>query len=187
MLRRRYINATGAFAACAAIAVLVCFSIVAPLNAWKARGLEMRNQALSEIDRTQATIDRLKQQSEILAQNENQEFLWRAEQIGAVTAKIQTVVTASAANNGVSLRSITPLKAKRIATVDAASFRLEFEASLDQVTGFLKEIEYATPALLVEKAQFRQFRKPADDRSQPVLNAQLELIAPIYLEEVVAE
>ncbi|MDA7966147.1 type II secretion system protein GspM [Ruegeria sp.] len=187
MQRKRVISAFGGLAFCGIVAGLIGFFIIAPLNAWKTRGLEARAQTLSEIQRTQATIDRLKQQSSRIAQNDEGDFLWRAEQIGAVTAQIQTALSASAVSSGISLRSITPLKTKRLASVDAAGFRLEFEATLDQVSGFLQQIEYSSPVLLVEKASLRQLSRPASNQTQPVLNAQLELIAPIHLEEAVAE
>ncbi|WP_170328196.1 type II secretion system protein GspM [Ruegeria arenilitoris] len=187
MRRKRLISVFGAVAVCAGVIALIWFVIVAPLNSWKASGLEARSQTLSEIQRMQTSIDRLKQQSSRISQNKDQDFLWRADQIGTVTAQIQTALSASAAESGVSLRSITPLKTKRVASVDAAGFRLEFEATLDQVLGFLQRIEYSSPALLVDKASLRQLRRAASDQTQPVLNAQLELIAPIHLGETVAE
>ncbi|WP_268745986.1 type II secretion system protein GspM [Ruegeria halocynthiae] len=172
---------------CSGVVALGGFFIIAPLSSWKVTGLDARSQALDEIQRTQATIDRLKQQNSRISQNEEEDFLWRAEQIGAVTAQIQTALSASAASNGVSLRSITPLKTKRMASVEAAGFRLEFEATLDQVLGFLQQIEYSSPALLVEKASLRQLSRPGSDQTQPILNGQLELIAPFHVGEAVAE
>lgn len=187
MQRKRVISALGAFVMCGSVAALAGFFIVAPLNSWKASGIDARSRVQADIHRIQATIASLNQQSATISQNEEEDFLWRAAQIGAVTAQIQTVLSASASSNGVSLRSITPLKTRRVASVEAAGFRLEFEATLDQVLGFLQHIEYSSPALLVEKASLRQLSRPDSNQTQPILNAQLELIAPIHLEEANAE
>ena len=110
-------------------------------------------------------------------------ILWRAAQTGEATARIQSQLSKIASERGVSLRSISPTRARDLNLAQAAGFRLEMEASLDQLVQFLQAIEYHSPALLVEKASLRRLNKLNSNQPQPLIFAQIEISAPVVLDE----
>ncbi len=178
----RIINIAVALGLVATLGALVWFAVVAPLQEWRTVALIKRPQAIESIRQLQTRINSLEDERNQLSGNEELNILWRAAQTGEATARIQSQLSKLASERGVSLRSISPTRARDLTLAQAAGFRLEMESSLDQLVSFLQAIEYHSPALLVEKASLRRLNKPNSNQPQPLVFAQIDVSAPVVLE-----
>ncbi|MHA3915831.1 type II secretion system protein GspM [Halovulum sp. GXIMD14793] len=106
------------------------------------------------------------------------DFVWSAEQSGALTAAIQAQVGEIAARHGIQLRSITPTGTRELPSATGTRLRVEGEASLDALSMFLQELEFHQPVLMVEQAILRRLNRPGRLIEQPLLFMQIELVAP---------
>jgi len=77
--------------------------------------------------------------------------------------------------------SITPYTPRDSSIDGAFGFRLEFETHLDQLTEFLKQVEYDRPALVIDRTVLRRLNRPGDEEPQPALFVQIEILAPVIL------
>jgi len=152
-----------------------------PLAAWKASTMNERNVAISEHEALGKRIASLTLETQSYGNDGVDQLIWHAEQIGEVTARVQTAINAIAQKNGVVMRSIGPNTPQDASIDDVIGFRLEFEATLDRLSAFLQEIEYQQPVLLVSRANLRRLVRPGESGLQPQLFVQIDVIATIRL------
>ena len=108
-------------------------------------------------------------------------LFWTASQPGEATALVQSSLSGTASDNGILMRSITPYTPRDSSIDGAFGFRLEFETHLDQLTEFLKQVEYDRPALVIDRTVLRRLNRPGDEEPQPALFVQIEILAPVIL------
>lgn len=162
--------------------VLLFFvAVILPLKDWRAEQFASSEEMQFEQSRLAASFDRLTLERDSLSTADGRSLSWVASTEGEAAAQIQTTLAEAAATSGISFRSVTPLPQSRSATDNRITFRLEFEADLSQLTQFLSEVEYATPALPISRATVRRLVRPGDQTSQPVIFAQLDVSAPVLL------
>lgn len=156
-------------------------SVIAPVSQWRAASLLRHEVALTEQARLNTSTLRLKSELDFLSQSESQGFVWQAEQSGAVTAKIQSSLNTLASRAGIALRSISPAPEIELPYATGAAFRLESEATLDQILKFILSIEFNKEALLIERATLRRLNRPNRTSQQPLLFFQLDILAPVLI------
>ena len=166
-----------------ALFVLVWLAIISPARQWKMHALDQLSASQSEYTRLTASLQRLKAEQAQLSGNATLDTVWKAKRMGQATALVQSEISNIAAKHGVTLRSVTPMSAKDLPFTSGISFRVEGEATLDKLAAFLIELEGSTPALLVERAVLRRLNRPGRTAPQPDVFIQLNLIAPVALEE----
>lgn len=181
MARSGFLNAATALAICAGLGALVWLAVAAPLQQWRSSALAERPQTIADIRNLQDRIAELEKERAQLSGDTELNVLWRAAQTGQATARIQGQLSKLASERGLNLRSISPTPSRDLTLAQAAGFRLEMEASLDQLVSFLRAVEYHAPALLVEKASLRRLNKPNAAQPQPLVFAQIEVSAPVVL------
>lgn len=159
------------------------FLVVQPMAQWRAAQFAKAQDAILERDRLQNSSERLTVLRETLSNSEALSLSWSAPSEGEVAALVQTRLAEAAAKSGISFRSVTPLPNARSSTTAQIVFRLEFEADLAQLTKFLGDTEYAAPALPITRATLRRLVRPGDQSTQPVIFAQLDVSAPILIED----
>lgn len=157
--------------------------VVAPLMEWRLVQLTSAQQTEVELERLQASFQRLSLERETLANYDSVDLAWSARAQGEASAQIQSRMAEAASQAGIRFRSITPLPNAQRDGRNQVVFRLEFEADLAQLTAFLSEIEYATPALPVTHATLRRLVRPNEQALQPVIFAQLDIAAPVLIED----
>jgi len=181
---RRLLSALAGPAVLVAIAALVWTALLRPAQVWQTQSLQARTDAMQGIERLTRNIAALQAERAGLSDDGALGTVWTAQQMGEATARIQSSLSALAAARGVSLRSVSPTSQRDLSLANAAGFRLELEAGLDQLTGFLTDIEYHTPVLLVERASLRRLNKAGSgQRTQPLVFAQIDLLAPVTLQQ----
>lgn len=156
--------------------------VILPILDWRRDIAAATQRNSQQIERHVASIEDLSSEQAQLQATSIDPFLWTAREQGAATARVQERISQLASENGVSIRAITPTGAREIPSADAVSFRLEIEASLDQLTPFLAGVEEHTPALAIERADLRRLARPGPPPMQPILFAQLEILAPIRID-----
>ena len=169
----------------AAGGALIWFAAVVPLQEWRQSALNSRERALEGFQQLQDRIAALKAERAILSESGELGVLWRASQTGEATALVQSHLSQLATGSGVSLRSISPTRARDMTLAQASAFRLEMEAPLDKVASFLRDVENNEPALLVEKASLRRSNRPNSEQAQPLVFVQLEVLAPAQIDQEV--
>lgn len=172
-----------ALIALAALAGLVWLTVLAPAHQWKTRALDGLAASQMEYTRLTASLQRLKVERAQLSKGNSLDIIWKAKRMGEATALVQSEISNLAAKHGVMLRSVTPMSAKDLPFTSGIGFRVEGEATLDKLTAFLIELEGSTPALLVERAVLRRLTRPGRTAPQPDVFVQLNLIAPVTLDE----
>jgi len=145
--------------------------LIIPIVEWKSTTIAQRDQLV--LDHANLTERSQKLRQDVAS--------YAGDDLGQVTAQVQTTLNALSQNSGIALRSIGPVTPRDQSLGTVVGFRLEFEAGLDQLTAFLREIEYHTPALVVANGTLRRIVRPGDTAAQPRLFAQLVLTAPIQL------
>lgn len=140
-----------------------------------------KRQQRSQLTTNIATLER---EIEELSGGELTGVIWRSEQIGELTAQIQASIGDMALTNGLKLRSITPAGNRELPSTDATAMRVEGEATLDQLSNFLQELEFHEPVLMVDRAVLRRLNRPGRNPEQPLIFVQLQVLAPSRIEEV---
>lgn len=158
-----------------------------PLAAWKASTINERTDAIFEQEALKKRITSLTLETQSYGNDGVDQLIWQAEQIGEVTARVQTAINAMAQENGVVMRSIGPNRPQDASIGNVIGFQLEFEATLDRLSAFLQEMEFQQPVLLVSRANLRRLVRPGESGLQPQLFIQINVIAPIKLLNEVSE
>lgn len=162
-------------------AIALWFTLGAPLTRWKAEQINARVTAENALYAMHARRDNLATEITNVEQHDLTGLFWSAAQQGEATALIQSDISATASRHGILLRSVTPFKPREETLPGATGFRLEFEAHLDQLAGFLKEIEYDAPALVVSNTILRRLNRPGAPTEQPAVFVQIDVLAPVRL------
>ena len=163
------------------LALLFWMSVITPVAAWKERQFSHLSDKKTQLQRLEQSIFRLKDEQRQLSQKDTLDVAWAAERMGEATARIQSAINTIARTNGLSLRSVTPTSPRELPFAHSAGFRIEAEVHLDKLTGFLRELEFNTPALVVDRATLRRLNRLGEATEQPVLYLQTDLIAPVRL------
>lgn len=185
---RRPVGALLALSGLAALALLVWAAVIQPIRTWQAEALAGRDAAVREMARLGDRIAALTAERAGLSEGGTLDIVWNAQQMGQATARIQSALSGLASERGIALRSVAPSGTRDLSLAMAAGFRLEFEAMLDQLTGFLTDIEYHSPVLVVERATLRRLNRPQTAAAggglqQPLVFVQLDVLAPVLLTE----
>ena len=177
----RPLDAAIAVAILLGLGALAWAAVGAPLADWRARALAERPRVIAQIGELQARIADLRADRDRLAGGGELDVLWRAAQTGEATARLQSELSRLASDRGVSLRSISPMRTRDLTLAQAAGFRLEMEAALDQLASFLRDVEYHSPALVVDRASLGRLDKAGPAQPQPLLFAQVEISGTVVL------
>ena len=164
-----------------ALAGLVWIALISPLSSWRSDSLLQHEAATREHSKMLTSTRRLQSEVEFFSQSGSQAYIWQAEQSGEATAKIQSELNNLATKSGITLRSISPAAAKQLPFTTGTTFRLEGEATLDQILSFVLSIEFNEPALLTERASLRRLIRPGRTSEQPLMFFQLDIIAPVLI------
>lgn len=163
------------------LCLVLWLSLGATLSDWRSNQFDrlsvLENQKTSLEERS----NQLRSDLESFSDQDLTDLFWTAAQPGEATALVQSSVSGTASANGILLRSVTPFTPREQTIQGAFGFRLEFEAHLDQVTEFLKDIEYDRPAIVIDRVVLRRLNRPGDAGLQPAVFAQVELLAPVIL------
>lgn len=181
MLGSRALNTVAFGSILTGLILLIWVSVVAPLQNLKTGNFENRANGISEMRKLQDRIAILQLEKSRLSDRGQLDVLWQAERTGTATAMIQAEISRQALQEGIGLRSISPVRKRDLRLADAVGIRIEMEAGLDQFTDFLRSVEYHSPALLVERAALRRLIKPGNQSEQPLVFAQIDLSAPVIL------
>jgi hypothetical protein len=165
------------------LAVLIWLAVISPIYEWKKRASENLTTSQTENARLNASLSRLRTEKAQLSGDSSLDTVWKAKRIGEATALVQSEISNLAAKHGVMLRSIAPMSAKGMPFASGIGFRVEGEATLDKLTSFLIDLEGNTPALVVERAVVRRLNRPGRTAPQPDVFVQLNLVAPVTLDE----
>lgn len=152
---------------------------IQPLGEWRQAQLTELERTKLEIERLTLATARLEAERDSLQGETTISKLWDGTQPGEISARIQSHLNDAASESGISFRSITPLPPRSAGTYTSFGFRLEFEAGLGQLARFLQDVEYAAPALPVERATLRRVIRPGDRSEQPIVFAQIDIVAPV--------
>ena len=172
-----------AMLALAVLAVLIWLAVISPMYEWKKHVSENLTANQTENARLNASLSRLRTEKAQLSGDSSLDTVWKGKRIGEATALVQSEISNLAAKNGVMLRSIAPISAKGMPFANGIGFRVEGEATLDKLTSFLIDLEGNTPALVIERAVVRRLNRPGRTASQPDVFVQLNLVAPVALDE----
>lgn len=140
--------------------------------------LERETRALWQL---KASLAQLEAREAALSSEESAGLGWAGRQLGQVTAVVQARLSEVARTRGIRLRSVTSIPSEPIAETETVGLRLEAEAPLDQIAGYLRDVETLTPVILVRRLNLRRLSRPTDAAAQPVVYLRLELAAPIVL------
>ncbi len=160
---------------------VIWFVLVTPLSQWRSESLARLDSAITETMRLTEAKTRLDAESAALGSVQSNNAFWTAGQTGEAYARIQGALSKAASENGIAFRSMTPLPAANRDGMESAVVRIEFEADLAQLTGFLRSIEYTSPALPVDRAALRRLVRPNETSVLPVLFAQIDIAAPLLI------
>lgn len=155
--------------------------LIAPINGWKTEQLAAQQRAKWDLATLNERNASLRADLVNLDQHDLSGLFWSAAQAGEATALIQSDISTTASGHGILLRSVTPFTPRDSSIPGAFGFRLEFEAHLDQLSDFLKDVEYAAPALVVHSAILRRLNRPGATGEQPAVFAQIDILAPVRL------
>jgi len=157
------------------------FAVIAPLAAWRADVLQQKAQMQTDMDNLTERIERLTQERDTIRIGGIDGLIWQANQMPEATAKVQSQVNTLARDAGILMRSIAPRNAASTRIPGAIGFRLEFEASLDQLVPFLRAVEFGEPALAASRVSLRRLARPTQSGSQPDLFVQMDIEAPVSI------
>lgn len=153
------------------------FLIIAPLSIWREDTISSLLSVQTEKEELSQSIMRLQAERDSYAREDLTGVMWQASQMGQATARVQSALNDIARRNGIAMRSIAPINGQS----NEVAFRLEFEASLDQLVPFLKQVEYDQPVLLISRASLRRLVRPNNISSQPDILVQIDIAAPVTL------
>lgn len=158
------------------------FGIVA-LSEWRADTLATAQTRSFEVARLEASIRELNLELHQLRSADISNLVWRGARPGELTALVQARVGEIAASHGLQLRSITPIQGTPLPLTESLAFRVEIEAPLDRYAAFLRQVEFHSPAILVQRAIIRRVTRFGELVEQPIVNSQLEILVPAHFEE----
>lgn len=161
------------------LGIALVVAVLMPLGSWRAAVLARKAAEDAELARLGATRLRLTAERDLLSGAVPAVGIWPAAPIGEVTARIQSELSALSRDSGVSLHSVAPTGPKPLASAATVGFRLEAQARLDQLSDFLRALEFHSPPILIAQAQLRRIARPGDVAEQPLVFFQLDLIAPV--------
>jgi len=164
-------------------AALVYLAIIAPLVDWRQAMLAQRDAMRGEMVRLQSSIARLEAEKQSYVSNDLTGLTWAASQMAEATARVQSTINDLARDTGIAMRSIAPRNNSDTDIPNTIGFRLEFEASLDQLVPFLKTMEYGQPTLVVTRVNMRRLVRPNPTGPQPDLFVQIDVAAPVTIAE----
>ncbi len=159
------------------------FLILLPLGNWRQSTLDRQIDLVNDREQLEGRVAQLEAEKQSFVSDDLEGLIWEGEQQAEATAKVQSAINDIARDNGILMRSIAPTNNVDIGIPNAISFRLEFEASLDQLVSFLKTIEFGQPALVVTRANTRRLVRPGQASLQPELFVQLDIAAPISISD----
>lgn len=163
--------------------LLLWLVVAMPLLAWREGNIAGLAEARADLQRLEGSIGRLAAERAQLSGDTTAETVWTAARTGEVTALIQARVSELARQNGLALRSVTPTAGRKLPLTEAVGFRLEAEATLDQLLQFLIALEYHAPVLVIDSATLRRLARPGPASEQPSLFIQIDLVAPVLTTE----
>lgn len=162
---------------------LTLYLVFRPVLIWRDTAFSQLESAIQEREHLQQTLARLSQERAALREVDLSSQLWIASQPGAATARVQSRLSELAAQNGLSLRSVTPVGERELPATRAIGIRLEMEATLDRLVSLLLAAEYHQPSLIIETATLRRLTRSEASSRQPTLFLQLQIVAPIRIED----
>lgn len=162
-------------------AVAIWAIIVRPAQTWKHSNAAAFAHAHEQAARLSDRLQSLRLEAAAMSAITEFDGVWMAENGGEATARVQAALSDLARQNGISLRAITPLRTEAIPLKSAVFFRIEAEAPLDHLVGFLRAAEYNTPVLVFEKGSIRRLSKPGLLTEQPVVFFQFDIMAAFEL------
>jgi type II secretory pathway component PulM len=163
------------------LAVLVWAGLVAPAMEWRAGLARQLADTRAETARLNLSLGDLRQERSALTLGGTEGLVWSAPKLGEATALVQGRVSELAKEFGLSLQSISPLPGRDDST--AVGFRLELEAPLDRLVQFLLALEYHSPVFAIDQATLRRLNRPGPVTEQPTLFVQLDIIAPVVVDD----
>jgi type II secretory pathway component PulM len=187
MTRHRLLARLVALLTMLGVAVLLFVAVIAPLAQWRSPTLSNLDKAQAEQHRLMASIARLNQEKQSFVADDLGDLIWAGAQSAEATARVQSAVNDMARNSGIVMRSIAPANTGNADMPNAKSFRLEFEATLDQLVPFLKNLEFGQPSLIITRASLRRLVRPNQSNPQPALFAQIDIAAPMRLKDEAGE
>lgn len=167
----------------AGFGMLAWFAALRPAYDWKSNSIAQLSASQTENAKLITSLSRLNAERAQLSGDSSLAIIWSAKRLGEATALVQSEISNLAATHGIILRSVTPVSSKDMPFTSAIGFRIEGEATLDKVTKFLVSLESNTPALIIERAVLRRLNRPGRTAAQPGIFVQLNMIAPVMLEE----
>ncbi len=179
----RNMSKLAAIAVLVAVFALLWTVVVTPVANWRAETLSRSSAVSTETERLEIARMRLQTEQAQLSTVESNNGFWTAAQTGEAYARIQGALARSASEHGISFRAMTPLPSTNRDGLESAIVRIEFEADLEQLTRFLRTVEYASPALPVERAVLRRLIRPNETSRLPVLFSQIDIAAPLLIAE----
>lgn len=186
MMGSKFLSRAVTLATLVALLALLFFGALSPLAGWRRAKLAEHTQAQVGHAQLEDSIARLEAERSAFISDDLAGLTWEGTQEAEVTAKVQSAVNDMARNNGILMRSIAPTR-NNSDIINAINFRLEFEASLDQLAPFLKTVEFNQPALVVTRANLRRLARPNRTGAQPDIFAQIDITAPFSLTDARAE
>lgn len=162
--------------------------VVRPVVAWHQSVNARLADTLAEIARLDQTLLALAAERQALTGSHDLDLIWAAEQSGQASAMVQGRLSDLARDQGLALRSISPLPVRDLPLAQGVGFRIELEASLDRLIPYLVALEHSIPLLVIERATLRRLTRagepvdsPAAPSLQPELFVQIDVIAPVQI------
>ncbi|WP_284165974.1 type II secretion system protein GspM [Frigidibacter sp. SD6-1] len=156
--------------------------VLLPLSDWRAETATRLSQVRAELEHLNKSIAELQAEMTRLSAGIAESYRWSAPQLGEASAMVQSRISDVARQVGVSLRQISPLPDRDIGSSGLLGFRIELEATVDNFVKFLIQVEQNSPALTVRRATVRRLTRAEVVSSQPFLFVQIDLLAPVALE-----
>jgi hypothetical protein len=163
------------------VVIVGIIAIVSPVSEWRNGHFDAVERARADLVSLQDRKQRIQRELDNFQHQDLSGLFWTAAQTGEATALIQSKMSGMASRQGILLRSVTPFTPRQSDIPGAFGFKLEFEAHLDQLVLFLKDLEYGQPSIVVQTALFRRLNRPGEPNEQPSLFVQMSVLAPVKL------
>ena len=162
---------------------VIWFGVLKPAQAWKDAQFAALAAAQGQSASLMTRLNTLQNEAAALSAAATFDGVWAAQNAGEATARVQATLSDLARQNNITLRAITPIPNAAIPLKQALAFRIEAEASLDQLEGFLRAAEYHSPVLVFENGLLRRLSKPGPANIQPQVFVQFDVMAAYELAE----
>ena len=159
------------------------FGLIRPWVNWSERIETDFDSNLNRISQVQGSITYLNQQ--LSTSNSEAAFgdVMRASDMGLARAQIQASLGDLALAHNLRFRTISPINSPKIDQFQSLAFRIETETDLASLRDFLVSLEQAKPMILVETGSLRRLSRNSSNAFQPMIYVQLDVFAPIILED----